>query len=304
MFGELVSCVTSDGVKLDGFVAQGSRANGKCWLVTHGVNDSFYGSPLLRTMVSELANHAEHVLLVNNRGHNISTVNFGAVPMRLGSQYETVAKCVLDFEAWGQFIASRGKRWGGLAAHSLGAVKSVFWLYGGGLAAVDREKNSYLESLPTELLLLSPPRLTTELLANDPRRGAAFSADLETAKKLCEDGRSDHIMRIRYPMPNWVSAATFLDKYGSSDRYDYLKLLPQARNLQLPIERALWLFGEREVRAGSANFFNADLNLGHLLQDVGMEHHQVRVIDGADHAYRASELELCRVIDDWQMGRC
>lgn len=302
MFGELVSCCTEDGVRLDGLLVEGGKQSSECWLVTHGVNDCFYGSPLLKTLAEILTERSGSVLLVNNRGHDISAFNFGAVPMRLGSQYESIHKCVLDLNAWGNFILERDKHWTGVAAHSLGAIKTAYW-------ALDNQSNGALTqgvfgvgtafASRFKVILLSPPRLTTSVLLTDPKRGQAFSDDLEHARTLCDSGRHDHVMRIRYPMPNWVSAATFLDKYGSADRYDYIRFLEQLDHSQASQVDALWLFGEREVRQGSANFLDADLNVLEAADRLGQHQHHVSVVSNADHSYRGCEEELKAIIHDW-----
>jgi hypothetical protein len=169
----------------------------------------------------------------------------------------------------------------GLGAHSLGAVKAAYWLSeqrGGGVK---------------RLIALSPPRLSTAILRQDEKRGEVFSRDLDQAKQFCESGKSDHVMRVRYPLPNWLSAATFLDKYGSEDRYDYFGWLEKIS------QQSLWVFGESEVRNGSGNFRDADLHLSLLFQQRSLYQQSVEVVPGGDHSYRGVRDLLWQTVESW-----
>ncbi|AMV31989.1 hypothetical protein VN12_07695 [Pirellula sp. SH-Sr6A] len=279
MVGELVSTETVDGVRLDGFWVRGSSDD--CWLVTHGVNGNFYGSSLLKEFAQTLSFTGSHVLLVNSRGHDIVSFNSGSVPMRLGSQYEMIYQSLSDLNAWESFCREHGIRLLGIGAHSLGALKTAYWLSESLGVGVER------------YISLSPPRLSTSILAEDPKRGEVFCKDLQLAKELCESGKSDQVIRVRYPLPNWLSAATFLDKYGSNDRYDYFGWLEKIS------QQTLWVFGESEVRNGSGNFRDADLNLSHRFAEKSLYHHSVEVIEGGDHSYRGVRQPLWQTITSW-----
>jgi hypothetical protein len=55
------------------------------------------------------------------------------------------------------------------------------------------------------------------------------------------------------------------------------------------------MFGEHEVRLGSANFLDADL----LLSERLPAGHLVGVIENADHSYRATREALRIAIVEW-----
>ncbi len=279
MQGELVDCVTKDGVKLDGFLAHGRSSD--CWLLTHGVNDSFYASKLLRELAQRLHQAGSTVLLVNNRGHDVCAVSVSPIPMRIGSQFESVEKCLNDLDAWADFAEQRGLSLTSIAAHSLGAIKSAYWVANRGRRQLQK------------LVLLSPPRLNTKLLGDDPKRGDAFREDLRHARELCESGAADRVLRVRYPLPNWLSAATFVDKYGAEGKYDYFTWLSE---ISCP---TLWTFGESEVRRGSLNFRDADIELATRFELEGLPHHQVAVIERGDHSYRNVTSELSDQVVAW-----
>ena len=147
----------------------------------------------------------------------------------------------------------------------------------------------------------------------DPAKWQVFSEQLEEAKKWCEQGIPHQIIRVRFPLPNWVSAATFLDKYGSGEKYDYFAWWSK---IQVPV---LWLFGEQEVRQGSVNFRDVDLALSQRFLDAGraidrngafhrvgasessasIPGHDLVVIQNADHSYRKERDELSQAISRW-----
>lgn len=279
MLGELISTETDDGVRLDGFLMKGQTSD--CWLVTHGVNGNFYGSSLLKEFAATVHASGSSVILVNSRGHDIVSFNAGSVPMRLGSQFEMIYQSLLDLSAWQRYCESQSMTLCGLGAHSLGALKAAYWLSDSPRLSVKR------------FIALSPPRLSTSILQEDPKRRDVFNRDLELSRELCESGKSDQVIRVRYPLPNWLSAATFLDKYGSDDRYDYFGWLERIS------QHTLWLFGESEVRNGSTNFRDADLNLSQRFAERSLYQHAVEVIPGADHSYRGVRDSLWQSVSEW-----
>ena len=280
MLGKLVQTVTKDGIKLDGFLA--AAPGQKVWIVFHGVNSSFYSSSLLRELASALVASGFGCLLANNRGHDLCGVSYGTIPQRIGSQFENVADCIHDFAAWRSFLVDEGFAAYGVLAHSLGAVKGAYWLG-------NQTEKAEIE----RFIALSPPRLNTELITDDPRKGVVFREQLDVAKSLCESGEGDRIIRVRFPLPNWVSAGTFVDKYGSGDKYDYLRFLP---TIDPP---SLWIFGETEVGQGMANFRHADLIIRQLTEQHSLFQHRVTVIDGADHSYTGTREALLSTIMEW-----
>jgi pimeloyl-ACP methyl ester carboxylesterase len=280
MLGTLVQTTTSDGVKLHGFLSEPRRLE-KVWLCVHGVNSNFYSSTLLSELGRKLATEDTAVLLVNTRGHDILSFNTGPTPMRVGSQIESLAASQLDLDAWVQFLVRRGVGHISLLGHSLGALKCLLW---------SLKKHDCLR----ELVAISPPRLNTNILLNDPVRGQIFKSHLKEASDQCENGAPEFVMKVRFPLPMWICASTYKDKYGSGDKYDYLAFADQ---LRIP---TLWTFGQFEVQEGSANFRGADVELeSRFGKDIFMSKQTVRVIEGADHSYRGVLTQLGDCIGNW-----
>ena len=281
MLGRLVQTNTIDGVRLHGFMTEPARLT-NAWILVHGVNSNYYSSRLLLDLSRSLSSEDTAVLLVNTRGHDILSFNTGSTPMRLGSQIESISASQLDLDAWVQFLTKEGVRSVSLLGHSLGALKCILW----GLKKDDRLK---------ALVAVSPPRLNTELLLRDPDRGPVFANHLKDAIEKCDAGQPESAMKVRFPLPMWVCASTYVDKYGSGEKYDYLAL---ANELGVP---TLWTFGQYEVESGSANFKNADsalqerLTTPHQINDK----HTVCVIQNADHSYRDVTSKLADCICGW-----
>jgi alpha/beta superfamily hydrolase len=276
MLGRIVDTKTSDGIQLHGFYIAPAQASNAIWIIVHGVNGNFYSSTLLMHLAATAHEQGNAALLINTRGHDLASFGSTDMPARLGSMYETIEDARLDLEAWLAWCRSEGYSRAGAMAHSLGAVK-VGYVLAHGLSGLE------------SWIALSPPRLNTELLLNDPAKRDVFREQLQEAQSYCDAGKDNHIMRVRFPLPNWVSARTFADKYGSGDKYDYL-----AWRHQLPIP-TLWLFGQLEVRDGSANFRDAD----QMLESKLPKGHVVQVIDSADHSYRTTRDALRQQIAAW-----
>jgi hypothetical protein len=286
MLGELVQTETNDGIVLDGFVASGEGRAVQAWIILHGVNGNFYSSSILRGIATLLNRQGHCVVLANTRGHDILSFNSGKVPFKLGSQIELIDSCVADLNAWFGFLRSRGQIQIGLIGHSLGALKAVYW----NSRAIEHG------NVPSHVIAISPPRLNTQLLLHDPVKGKVFREHLQDAVELCAAGNPDHVMKVRFPIPMWICASTYSDKYGSGERYDYMSLLGTLNS------QVFWLFGETEVRSGSSNFLDADVRLlDHFRSNFGEEtmRQQVQVVPGADHSYRDRRDLLESSIEGW-----
>lgn len=279
MLGRLVDTKTSDGIQLHGFFVQPSAAADSIWIIVHGVNGNFYSSTLLQTLASSAIDCGHAALLVNTRGHDLASFGSTDHPSRLGSMFEAIDDGCLDLKAWEVWCREEGYTHVHAMAHSLGAVKLGYALSRG-------------ESRCERWVALSPPRLHTELLLADPAKSEVFGQHLEEARTWCAQGKDHHIMRVRFPLPNWVSARTFLDKYGSGDKYDYFAW---GASIAAP---TLWLFGSIEVREGSVNFRDVDRTLVQKLPS----HHALEVIDGADHSYRKTRESLRERLRCWISG--
>jgi pimeloyl-ACP methyl ester carboxylesterase len=213
----------------------------------------------------------------------------GSAYSRCGAAYETIADGVTDIAAWVQAAQREGYEAINLLGHSLGAVKSLLYASqfdAGALAGGQRQGLS-------RLVLLSPPRLQYDTLKNDSKYAVAYAENLTDARKLCDSGKPEALITIRYPQPMIVSAGTYLDKYGPASLYDYHSLMSKTA---CP---TLWVFGEHEVRGPRASFRDADKILHEAFQATLGLTQEIKVVSGGDHAYTGVRDLLCESVIDW-----
>jgi pimeloyl-ACP methyl ester carboxylesterase len=220
------------------------------------------------------------VLRVNNRGHDTA---FLTPHGTLGSALEIVDECRHDWKAWLDFAERGGYRRVALWGHSLGAVKTIY----------------YLANVPERRVVCavasSPPRFSYSMYL-DSEAGADFKDDLARATQLIERGDGNTIVEVSVPpqvVPSlgkfWFSARSYIDKYGPEDRYDYFRyLLPVQVPLLLTLgslEASLLQFEPLAVRGSS-------------LHDE-LPHVEFATVDGADHSYSNHTAELSETIRRW-----
>lgn len=211
---ELVDVTTADGLTLNGALAAapvlGGSARFDAALLMHGVGGRFHDS-FYRNFSAALVANGTATLRANNRGHDV--VNRGnAKGAFAGAALERIDACEHDWRAWLDLLERRGYRRILLFGHSLGAVKSAYYL------ATTRDPRV------TGCVLASPPRFNPErMLASS--RGAEFGAMLETARTLVATGRGDDLMRTTYPVKSFAGASAYLAKY-STPAFDVFAHLP------------------------------------------------------------------------------
>jgi pimeloyl-ACP methyl ester carboxylesterase len=213
---ELVDARASDGVLLTGLLSTvppaATPAHFDAVLLMHGAAGAF-DEALLRDFSLALNAHGMTTLRANNRGHDV--VNRGDGRGRLlGTAFERIDDCTLDWRVWLDALEQRGCRSILLFGHSLGAVKSVYYLATEGDARV------------TGCVLASPPRFNTErMLACE--RGDELAATLTAAQALVAAGRPDDLVRTTFPLPSLSGARAYIAKYAAGTRYDVFANLPR-----------------------------------------------------------------------------
>jgi pimeloyl-ACP methyl ester carboxylesterase len=206
---ELVEIRTADEVPLAGALAAAKRPKGTprfdAVLMMHGAGGSFSG-PFYRNFSAALVERGVSTLRANNRGHDIINTGDGRGKL-LGTALEVLDDCALDWQAWIGFLTSRRYHRILLFGHSLGAVKTAFYL------ATPRDEPI------TGCVLASPPRFNTEaMLSSD--RGAEFGATIAAAKALVAAGKLDELLPTTFPLNSFSGAQAYLAKYASGTRFD------------------------------------------------------------------------------------
>lgn len=275
---QLVNVETADGVRLDGYLrtaaATASAPLGVDVVICHhGVGGNFYAPSFFDTVGDALVANGTAILRVNNRGHDQA---FHLQQRRLGAAYEVVDDCRLDFRAWLDFAVARGFRRVAVWGHSLGAVKTIYFLS----TASDPQVVCAVAS--------SPPRFVHQAylaLAN----GARFKADIDHAQRLVDAGQPEALVEAQIPQARAFSARTCLDKYGPADRYDYFQHLPRTG---VPLLLTLGSLERQEV--SFAPLAERGPSMTSEWPNVSYA-----LIDGADHSYTGRTDALWQTASTW-----
>ena len=275
---ELVTVETGDAVRLDGYLRT-ARTGGSVLLGVdvvichHGVGSNFYAPSFFAAVGDALVANGTAVLRVNNRGHDQA---YHQQQRPLGAAYEVIDDCRQDFTAWLDFAATRGFRRVALWGHSLGAVKTVYFLSLGHDPRVVCAVTS------------SPPRFVHEAYRASPN-GARFKADIDRAQQLLDAGEPDRLVEAQIPQPRAFSARTYLDKYGPAARYDYFEHLPRT---SVPLLLTLGSLEQNDISF-------APLATRGPTMTAEWPNVTYSLIDGADHSYTDRTDALWHSVSAW-----
>jgi pimeloyl-ACP methyl ester carboxylesterase len=281
MLVDLVRVRTADGVRLDGAQREPAEPLGRhpcldAVICLPGVGGNFYGSTLMTAVTEPLLQEGLVVLHVNTRGHDgVSTAVTDRGGQLEGAAFEAVDDCQHDVYAWADFLAMQGFQRIALLGHSLGAIKAMY-------AQAHRPHESV-----ARIVAVSPPRLSHQRFLQGAQ-ATTFRQSLAMAQRLMDRDEPRTLFRSPFPFPLIISAATFMDKYGPEERYNFLRFAP---GIDCPIT---FLYGGLELTQGSAAF--EDL-LSDIKRSPWPSHRPpVTVVDGADHFYSGLHDELAREV--------
>lgn len=289
MLVDLVLVTAADGMRLHGaletptaeVVSASNAPTVDAWLLIHGTGSNFYSASTLGGLAPKLLATGAAVLRANTRGHDLISTGPTAHGRGLqGAAFERVDESPLDLAAWIALLRERGYRRIGLLGHSMGAIKAIFTL------------TRYNPPEVAALVAMSPPRLSYSYFCETPR-AEEFLDTYRRAVKLVDGGSGDELMLIRFPLPYYVSAAGFVDRYGPEEKYNVLKMLDRVGcptfvtygSSEMQTEVAFrGMSDEVERLAGAAKSL------------------EVAVIAGADHIYTGCHDVLGMRITRW-LGR-
>lgn len=283
MLVDLIQTTTRDGLRLDGIfqpaTGPAAFALDAIYLV-HGTGGNFYGSTLFESIAEHFLPRGCAVLRANTRGHDgVSTASTGRGGKRLGAAYEIVDNCRHDLSAWISFLRDRGCKRICVIGHSLGAVKALY--------ALTSEQNPCVKAI----IGLSPPRLSYSYFVASAQ-GAEFLATISRAEALVASNQPATLMEVQQPLPYVITAGGYVEKYGSDERYNYLRFVSGVR---CP---CLITLGRLEVEKNMA-FREAPEELARLREKY--MNLQVETIPGADHFYSGVRGELTNCMQNWLM---
>jgi pimeloyl-ACP methyl ester carboxylesterase len=274
---KLVSVETADGVRLDGVLREPAhRGAGRLGIDAvifhHGVGGNFYNASYVTAIGDAVLDEGCAVLRVNNRGHDLA---YNSPRGRSGAAFETVDDCRHDWRAWLDFTRSLGYERIALWGHSLGAVKTIYYL------ATEHDPRVVCA------VTTSPPRFSHSAYLGEAE-AREFTDQLAAAQRLLDQGEGEHLLAVEVPTPLVLTARTYVDKYGPDARYDILAHLP---NVPAPL---LVTVGSKEDQ----------ISFRHLPQQLtdmaaGRPTLTFALIDGADHQYTDRTAELWRAARGW-----
>ena len=286
---ELVSVETGDGVHLDGVwqepsTSGASRLGVDAVVMHHGVGGNFYTTPLFNQMSQWLLEHGCAVLRANNRGHDfVSRTTVHGERALLGAAYEDVDDCRYDWSAWVEFARAAGMERIAVWGHSLGAVKSIYYM------ATERDPRVRC------VVAFSPPRLSYSAFQGT-EEWEEFQRCYQEAKRHVDGGHPETLMQVARPMALLLTAGTFVEKYGPEERFNHLRYIPD-----VPVPLLLTIGGHEGVVAGFGGSKLSFIGLAAEVERLSgeLEHLTFASIPQADHFYTGRVGELWDVVRPW-----
>ncbi len=279
---ELVSTTSSDGVQLDGSLTRPTSPPNPTFdaaILHHGVGSNFYNASFFAHMQRALTEAGVAVLRVNNRGHDLA---YNSPKGRLGAAFEVVDDCRHDWKAWIDFAETRGFGRILLWGHSLGAVKTIYYL------ATERDPR-------IRCAIASSPPLFSYSSYMAKEGAPRFVEHFQKAERFVSGGTPDELLAITIPTTALLAARTYIDKYGPQERYNILQHLP---TLNVPV--LVTIGGDEGRGPNAADWFP----FGGLAEQVrALSEHTPQLtftlIPGANHGYHGKETELWNALHDW-----
>jgi pimeloyl-ACP methyl ester carboxylesterase len=280
---ELVRIETADGLLLDGSLRRPRRTGQlpvDAFFLIHGTGSNFYAPGVLETFTGQALAAGTAVLRVNTRGHDgVSSIPARSGSRRGGATFERISDCALDVGAWVNWLEARGLARVMLVGHSMGGVKAIY-----------SQAHAPHPSVKG-IVAISPPRFAHDRLRSGPR-GEAFAAEFSHAMQLVANGQGETLLTVTQPIPFVATAAGYVEKYGSDNRYDYIPLLPR---LQCPV---LILIGSESIRTSAAFAGSPDAIAATDQQNIVCQ-----IVDGADINYTGCDAIPFQHAADWLRAR-
>tara|TARA_B100000029_G_scaffold167459_1_gene163635 strand:+ start:402 stop:1247 length:846 start_codon:yes stop_codon:yes gene_type:complete len=271
---ELVRTRTEDNVRLDGALRRSNRSPGDLpadlVIIVHGTGGNFYAPGILEHLATRLPELGTPTLRVNTRGHDGLSGGDG------GAALEQIDDCRLDLQAWMTWATEHLGPRVLLLGHSMGGVKAIY-------------ATAHQAVQPFGIVAVSPPRFSHRQFQEHPD-AEAFREDFQAASGWVSQGHGDQLIRVRQPLPMWIRAEGFVEKYGPEDRYDIARLLPR---VDVPV---LVLVGSETVSRSPA-FHDLPDHLATL--DLPPSRLEVIEVPGGDMHYTHDPDSPLRYISTW-----
>ena len=230
MLVDLISVVNQDGLTLDGayYAPGGTRDPGPvdAMLLIHGSRGNFC-DPATKAMAEDLSALGIACLALNTNAHDTLWYHPPTDSYK-GNAFEILENTMSDLRAGIDQLEQRGHRAIGLLGHSMGAVRVTCY-------AATQDDPRVAAVVPVSPVRLSYSHYLDSVDADE------FRANLETARRLVDEGSPEGVFRVNFPIPQFFSAASYLDKHGPFEKYNLVNL---ADRIRVPL---LALNGSRET---------------------------------------------------------
>ncbi|TSC77906.1 MAG: Uncharacterized protein G01um101424_40 [Parcubacteria group bacterium Gr01-1014_24] len=287
--GSLVKTVTSDGLELAGFWVDAK--SDVAVFHSHGTAGDFYTHKFIEVEGEKLAQEGISFLTANNRGHDvyadIRKHKKGRVEWtQIGGGFEKFEDCLLDIEAWINFLIKNGVKKIILQGHSL-SQKILYY--------------QYVKKNPKVIgqIHLSPQN--DDGLMYYSLGEKKYREVNKKIRQMIKEGKGNKILPKNLSPVSYVTSAQmysgYLTDYGAGTLTPYHN--PQSKNWQV-LEKTksplLFIFGSKDIYMKPSPEIAAKLIEEKTKSAKSI---RVKIIKGATHGYIGHEKELVKIITDW-----
>jgi len=289
MKGELVRITTKDGLELVGFFID--KKSDIAVLHFHGTSGDFYTHKFVEVEGEKLAKENISFLTANNRGHDVYAdirkhKNGKVEWTQIGGGFEKFEDCLLDIDAWIDFLIKRGIKKIILQGHSL-SQKILYYQYA--------KKNPNVIGQ----IHLSPQN--DDGLMYYALGEKKYQEINKKIKQIIKEGRGNEVLPKEYSPVSYVTSAQmyhgYLTDYGAGTLTPYHN--PQSKNWQVlekTTDPLLVIFGSKDAYMKPSSETAAKLMKEKAKSAKSV---MVKLIKGATHSYLCYEKELVEIIFDW-----
>jgi pimeloyl-ACP methyl ester carboxylesterase len=285
VIGELVRVWTEDGLQLQGlYCAPGASCDLPAVLHLHGASSNFYRSQFLDSLADELTENGQAFLTGNTRGHDIMNSVYSRDPTatkRIGVAYEVFEECLLDIDAWLDFLVQRGHGGTVLLGHSFGAHKAAFY------------QSERGDEHVRGLILMSPAdqRLWVEAMGSEAEHMLSWASEKVSSVQgdaLTRAGAAPYPLSARTLHSLFVTAKPDIFRFSRPD--EPWQVVSRLGCAILITMGTVAEFINTSPQAALATF---------KAKAVSSARCDTAVLEGAPHNYRGHEAEVNKVILDW-----
>ncbi len=211
---------TSDGIWLHALHLRADKSK-TVFLHIHGTASNFYEEYFIEVLAKDLLGNGVSMLSTNNRGEGVYNAWQGN-----GAAVEKFEDCIIDIDAWVEFVLKEGYEKIILSGHSLGTEKVVYYMLHG----------KYRGKI-SALILLAPATSP----GSEPVLVKDYEKTLQLAHTFIAEGKGDLFLdRDAYAGIMPKSADSYINFSDANPAFDdalpfHKKKLPGYSKIKIPI---------------------------------------------------------------------